>query len=124
MPKSVNKLFLSLAFGISGILILLSIINIVDDNKAAKSTATPVVKQANKLTYKGEGGKDALAVLKEHATVKQNASGLVVSINNRQADNKKHEYWAFLINGKMASVGPKDYLTKSTDTIVWEIQKY
>lgn len=124
MAKISNKLLLSLAFAIGGMLILLSVGNIVQDNKVPQNASTAVTKQTDKLTYKGEAGKDALTVLKEHASVAQDASGLVVAINNRKADAAKHEFWAFLVNGSMAQVGPKAYQTKPTDTIVWEIQHY
>ena len=81
-------------------------------------------KQANSLFYKGKEGIDALTLLKKQAEVFQDASGLVVSINNRKADSAKHEYWAFYINGKLASVGPGEYKTKEADKVEWKIQKY
>lgn len=76
------------------------------------------------LIYKGEEGKDALTILKEKAKVEQEASGLVVSIDGRKADDKKREYWGFYVNGEMASVGPAEYQTKDSDTIMWKIEKY
>lgn len=83
-----------------------------------------VTTQVGSVSYKGETGKDALTLLKKHATVVQDTSGLVVSINGRKADNNKHEFWEFLVNGKEAQVGPAQYQTKSTDTIVWKIATY
>ena len=80
--------------------------------------------QNNSFSYKGEDGKDALAILKEKTTVEQSSSGLVISINNRKADEGKKEFWAFYVNGKMAEVGPADYITKKGDLIEWKIQKY
>jgi|GEM_PF-1344330 len=84
-------------------------------------TVAPLVSE---FSYKGEAGKDALTILKEKTKVEQAASGLVVSINGRKADDKKHEFWAFYVNKKFASVGPADYQTKDTDTIDWKIETY
>ncbi len=75
-------------------------------------------------TYKGQKGKDALTLLKQKYGIKQDKSGLVTTINGREADNSKHEYWAFYINSKMSEVGPAEYQTQDTDTIEWKIEKY
>jgi hypothetical protein len=83
-----------------------------------------IYRQIDQFSYKGEKGKDALTILKEKAKVEQAKSGLVISINGRKADNSKHEYWAFFINGKSADVGPAAYQTKEGDLIGWKIQKY
>jgi len=76
------------------------------------------------IKYNGEKGQDALSLLKKENEVEMGGSGLVTSINSRKADDKKHEYWAFYINGKLASVGPAEYKTKDTDRIEWKIDKY
>lgn len=98
-----------------------------------KPTTLPVISptislqqqvQAESFTHKGEAGKDALTLLRQKATIEQDKSGLVTSVNGRKADNDKHEYWAFYVNGKSASVGPADYQTQDTDTIQWKIDKY
>ncbi len=83
-----------------------------------------VVVVNNYFSYKGETGKNALEILKQKTSVEQSASGLVVSINNRKADDSKHEFWGFFVNGKIAEVGPADYQTKKGDQIEWKIQKY
>ena len=80
--------------------------------------------QNNTFSYKGENGKDALTLLKQRTGVEQDHSGLVVSIDGKKADNTKHEYWAFYINGKLAPVGPAQYVTKNSDVIMWKIEKY
>lgn len=74
------------------------------------------------ITYKGENGVDALTLLKKQATVRQDNSGLVVSINGVKPGG--HEYWAFYINNKLAPVGPAEYKTKNGDLITWKIEKY
>ena len=83
-----------------------------------------VYRQTDYFSYKGEEGKDALSVLKEKTKVEQAASGLVISINSRKADERKKEYWSFFVNGEMAEVGPAEYQTKKGDLIEWKIQKY
>lgn len=84
-------------------------------------SVTPI---QNNVSHKGEDGKNALVLLKQKYFVVQEASGLVVGIGGRKAENKNREYWAFYVNGKMASVGPADYNTKDADLIEWKIEKY
>lgn len=88
--------------------------------------ATPIATHlaADRFSYQGQPGKDALTLLKEKAKVQIDAHGLVAGINNRIAQNTKHEYWAFYVNGKFATAGPADYQTKNTDLIEWKIEKY
>lgn len=93
-------------------------------NSSLAITPTIVPLQQNTVTYKGIEGEDALAVLQKQVKVVQDDTGLVISINGRKAEKTKREYWAFYINGKMAQVGPKDYITKNGDTIVWKIETY
>lgn len=86
---------------------------------------SPSFLQATTFTYKGEIGKNALILLKEKTAITQDATaGQVTAINGRKADNKKHEYWAFYVNGKLSSVGPKEYQTKNGDMMMWKIEKY
>lgn len=97
----------------------------VTRNQARPPLAQPVRQTVKEtFSYKGEDGKDALTILKEKTAVEQNASGMVVSINKRKADESKREFWSFYINGKQAMVGAGDYQTKSTDTILWKIETY
>lgn len=76
------------------------------------------------ISYQGKEGVDALTLLKENNEVEQNASGLVTTIAGRKAEDSKREYWAFYINGKMAAVGPADYVTKDTDKLEWKVDNY
>lgn len=84
----------------------------------------PSVVQEKPITYNGREGVNALTLLKEKSPVEQNAAGLVVSINGRKAEESKREYWAFYTNGKMATVGPAEYVTKDTDKIEWKVENY
>ena len=93
-------------------------------NVTSKSTSTKNESLKNIFSYKGEKGKNALELLKKYATVKQDNTGMVISINGRQVNKGKHEYWEFFVNGKSANVGPADYMTKNTDTLMWKIATY
>lgn len=89
-----------------------------------KSSITSIASNVDYVSYNGKDGIDALTILKEKTEMKQDASGLVFSINTRKADTKQQEYWAFYVNGKLSEVGPADYKTKNGDTIEWKIEKY
>ena len=112
-----------------GILILL-IISVLTfrTSSAAKQSAVSIQQstvshaQHNTFSYKGQDGKDALTLLKAQTSVEQDQSGMVVGINGTKSVG--HEYWAFYVNGKLASVGPADYKTKNGETIEWKIEKY
>ncbi|HVZ58814.1 MAG TPA: DUF4430 domain-containing protein [Patescibacteria group bacterium] len=115
---------------LSGLLFIIAGATLWFSKPAVKTTTTsptPAVKQASahdSLTYSGEEGVDALTLLKQHATIEQDRSGLVDSINGRKADASKKEYWSFFVNNKMAQVGPADYVTHKGDMIMWKIQIY
>lgn len=93
-------------------------------NPPLVNAPTPTITLVDYIYYSGVTGKTALDLLDARAAVVQAASGLVISINGRKADNKEHEYWAFYINGKIAQTGPADYITKDGDKIEWKIEKY
>ncbi len=76
------------------------------------------------IRYQGHDGQDALSLLKKQSEVELGSSGLVTAINGSKADDQKHEYWAFYVNGKMSQVGPAEYKSKDTDKIEWKIEKY
>lgn len=76
------------------------------------------------VTYQGKSGKNALSLLKEVALVQQDSSGLVIGVNGRVANSQKREYWAFYVNGKLADVGPADYVTRDSDRIEWKIKTF
>lgn len=114
------------AFG----LLALAIGLIIGINSFSKPTTPPIQLKAvqevgpSQLSYEGENGKTALQLLEEQETVVKDDSGMVVSINNRKADEKRREYWAFYINGKKAEVGAGEYQTQDSDTILWKIDHY
>lgn len=108
------------------VLIILAIgsYEVFSRNQAHQEALHSVQQKTPIVIYKGENGKDALMLLKQSTSIEQDHSGLVVSINGRKADNSKHEYWAFYVNGKYSSVGPAAYKTKNSDVITWKIEKY
>ncbi len=117
-----NKLFLIIL-----ILIILAggVLFVFYNQQNKKLSSRPTVSaQNNSFSYQGVEGKSALEVLKEKTTIKQVTSGLVTSINGRQADENKREFWAFIVNGKESQVGPADYMTQEGDLIEWKIQNY
>lgn len=119
-----KKLFIIICLVIVAVVVVNTALVVYLTSKSGQSNTPRIEKQIDVFSYKGEDGKDALVLLKKHASVEQDKSGLVVSINNRKADSAKHEYWAFYVNKKMAQVGPADYKTKNTDVIEWKIEKY
>lgn len=94
----------------------------VSPTAAVQATISPTAKKITSLSYQGSNGKDALTLLKQQASVEQDHSGLVVSIDDTKPIG--HAYWAFYVNGKLASVGPAEYVTKNGDKIEWKIEKY
>ncbi len=92
-------------------------------NSTITSTDMPV-KTETHVSYYGAEGKNALELLGEYEQFEQASSGLVISINGRRAEEKNREFWAFYINGKTATLGPEDYVTKKGDLIEWKIEEY
>ena len=79
--------------------------------------------QITEISYKGQNGTNALALLKKHAQVQTkhySFGDLVTTINGSAGNGPK--YWTFYINGKEAQVGAGAYTTKSSDTLDWKLQ--
>lgn len=74
-------------------------------------------------------GKTALEATREavNGNIQTNGEGekaFVTSINGRNADIKKREFWEFLVNGKQAEVGAGTYKIQNGDEIIWKISTY
>lgn len=131
MSRSNNKLIFIFA-GLVITFLAFSLSTTFYFNNSSKNTASntnsiqaTTAKESNDtFSYAGEEGVDALTLLENQAEVEMNASGLVTSINGKMADEKKREFWSFYVNGKLANVGPKDYITKSADRLEWKIETY
>jgi len=79
--------------------------------------------QVIQLSYKGQNGKNALELLKKHATVQTkhySFGDMVTSIDGVKGIGPK--YWTFYVNGKAASVGAGSYTMRGTDTLKWRLQ--
>jgi hypothetical protein len=100
----------------------------------AKVTVTPHQQQAQseqpkpapatRISYKGEDGKNALDLLKQHVhvTTKQSSYGEYVDSINGVQGGTGGKYWAFYVNGAQAPVGAGSYTTKSGDNIEWKFE--
>ncbi|MBI4092314.1 MAG: DUF4430 domain-containing protein [Candidatus Kerfeldbacteria bacterium] len=94
----------------------------------AAKTTTPANRNVNavqtlptKITYQGEDGKNALELLTaKHQVVE--TDGFVNSIDGRA--NTKVFYWFLYVNGKLAEVGAKDAVTKSSDSLEWKYEEF
>lgn len=80
---------------------------VMKSNEKEGSTALDYLKNQTKVLTKGE-----------------NTNAYVVSINGREADADKKEFWSFYVNGKMAEVGAGSYELKRGDKIEWKIETY
>lgn len=103
-----------------------------DDKKTEPTTSQqpatqPAAQQTERyVTYNGEEGKTALELLKKaNATVvtKDSSYGPYVDSINGVVGGTEGKYWAFYVNGKLASVGADAYKTKTGDKIEWKFEK-
>jgi hypothetical protein len=121
-------IFASLTFTalIIGAVVIISPNNPQKSVQSVKISKQPskVIPNLNYFSYQGQVNVDALTLLKQFAIVKQDSSGLITSINGREAQARNREFWAFYINGKLSEVGPHQYITKDTDIIEWKIQNF
>ncbi len=123
---------------ISGILALIAVIAIVAtalliNNKTnpdktnqnqSQALACPINEEGTVITYKGEEGKTALAILQERCEVQTTSSeygDYVNTIESKPADTTT-QYWAFFINDEYATIGAGAYDTTNGDTIKWQLE--
>jgi len=72
-------------------------------------------------------GKTALEATEAKTNVVVNGTGVnafVTSINGRQADTGRREFWEFDVNGIETEVGTGSYIIKNHDEIEWKINNY
>ena len=95
-----------------------------NNNNQSQQNQSTVQKAQSQVSYEGVQGQTALTLLKAKYNVKTKTyKGLgeqVISIDGVKPD-KKH-FWAFNVNGKLASVGAGAYKTKRGDTITWKLE--
>jgi len=110
-----------LAFYIVSAVILVLGLFLIIPNPVVGPTAD--TSQTGTISYQGVEGKDALELLKdshEVETQKFDFGELVTSIDG-QASDPSANFWAFYLNGELATVGAGDYQTKSGDRIEWKL---
>ena len=74
------------------------------------------------IIYSGQDGRNALDLLKVNHQVESkhyDFGDLVVSIDGIIPDTA--HFWAMYVNGEMSQVGASAYVTKSSDSIKWQI---
>lgn len=102
-------------------------VSVANDN-AKQDTQVVQTQQEKKtevISYQGQEGKTALAILKSSYNVETktfDGIGEMVTGINGVAPDSKH-FWAFYVNGKQAEVGAGQYQTKSGDKISWKLEK-
>jgi len=87
------------------------------------SIITNAQHQTTQLSYHGQTGQTALALLKTHAAIltKHYSFGdMVTTIDGTKGTGPR--YWTFYVNGKQAQVGAGTYITKNTDMLSWKLQ--
>lgn len=83
----------------------------------------PVVTQAiTQVTYQGIDGQNALQILEasHKVDVKHYSFGDMVTGIDGTTPDSAHT-WSFYVNGKLSDVGAGDYVTKSSDSLKWQL---
>lgn len=82
-------------------------------------------KNYNSISIKS--GATALDLIQQIATISSSGKGemaFITTIDGRQADNGKKEFWEMLVNGKPSQVGAGTYKVQDKDKIEWRISTY
>jgi hypothetical protein len=97
---------------------------VVATNTAQPSGVQAAETPTTHLSYKGENGKTALALLKEHAAVvtKQSSFGEYVDSIDEVKGGTDNKYWTFYVNGVQSQVGAGAYVSKNGDNIEWKFE--
>ena len=85
-----------------------------------------ITADGREVRHEGEAGKTALATLRKLTTVETTESAygeFVSSIQGVAADSSK-EFWAFYVNGNVASEGAGTYTARAGDTITWKLEEF
>lgn len=116
MPKKVALIFL-----------LVAALSLVAVGCAKRSPEKPggnsQVPESGDISYAGQNGRTALDLLRSKYRVETRAVGsseVVVSISGRQPG--AGQVWSFTVNGAQAPLPADRYVTKTGDTIRWELK--
>jgi cell division protein FtsB len=81
--------------------------------------------RANGVSYEGKDGKTAMELLEKKHKVETKDYGdmgkFVISIDGVKATDGEN-FWAFFVNGQMATEGASTYQTKTGDKIEWKLE--
>lgn len=75
------------------------------------------------VSYPGQTGQTALAILKEVAETETEESSFgefVTTINGVEGNGPK--YWLFYVDGEAATVGASEYVTSDGESIEWRLE--
>ena len=76
------------------------------------------------VSYEGQTGKTALEILKSLTVIttqQSNYGEFVTDINGIKAENGK-QFWAFYVNGVLASEAAGSYISTNGEKIEWKIE--
>ncbi|MCL2037760.1 DUF4430 domain-containing protein [Candidatus Saccharibacteria bacterium] len=90
-----------------------------------KSDQKAVDVRENGISYEGKDGKTAMQLLEKKHEVETKDYGdmgkFVISIDGVKATDGEN-FWAFYVNGQMASEGASTFQTKDGDKIEWKLE--
>jgi hypothetical protein len=96
-----------------------------DTNAQQSESAAEQQVPATFVRYPGQDGRTALDLLKASHRVETQSFGdmgeFVQAIDGLASDGS--HFWAFYLNGSQATVGAGSYVTKSSDSIEWRLEK-
>jgi hypothetical protein len=122
-------LVIAVGFGILGAFAKIhdgEIANLKMQIASLKTENTENSVRENGVSYMGENGKTALEILKKsHKIETKDFAGVgefVTAIDGIKAEDSKN-FWAFYVNGTMASEGASTYKTKNGEKIEWRLDE-
>ncbi len=94
--------------------------------EVAPAAAPAQTSPTESLSYQGQQGMTALALLKAKYpgkvdTTQSKYGEFVNAINGIKPDSK--HFWSFYLNGKLSNGGAGSYETKNSDTIMWKLEE-
>ena len=99
------------------------------EQSTQKISAVLIIDDANSQSFEISDfvGKTVLEATQSMAKVVTNGTGTnayITTINGREANAEKREFWEFDVNGSPAQVGAGSYIIKNNDEIQWKISNY